>query len=152
MKSFVCIGLIAMALTAQAAPEKFLTYNQATEVNLRDAAGLEADARETNVLIAEGNAIYGATSGDVCHVFRFDAETRKVEVLSTVPGTNTVMRGLAVDGDTVYVGTMLTKEQLWLKIRKLQPDVDPTDAHLLPIKAEAPHGAAIADVHVTNPV
>ena len=54
-KTLTALALGALALTAQAAPEKFLTYNQATEVNLRDAAGMEADARETNVLIAEGN-------------------------------------------------------------------------------------------------
>jgi len=136
MKSFVCIGLIAIALAAHAAPEKFLTYNQATEVNLRDAAGMEADSREINALAVEGNYVYGATSGDACHIFRFDPASARVDVLATVPGTNTVMRGLEVDGDTVYVGTMLTKEQLWLKIRKAQPDFDPEDANLLPIKGD----------------
>ena len=41
-------------------------------------AEMEADARETNVLVASGRYVYGATSGDACHVFRFDPATAKI--------------------------------------------------------------------------
>ncbi len=128
--------LTVLGIAAAAAPAKQLTYNESIIINLRDAAGIPADEREMNVLQAVGNFVYGATSGDACHIFRFNAESEAVENLATIPGTNTVMRGLAVDGDTVYVGTMWSKRQVYLEKRKEDPAYDPEDANLLPIKDE----------------
>jgi hypothetical protein len=109
------------------------TYNELTVVNMRDQ-GLPADERATKVLVAEGDFLYGATSGDQCHVFRFDPATSEITVLATLPGPNTVMRGLVVVSDTIYVGTMWTKRQVWLNARKTNPDCDIEDANLLPIE------------------
>lgn len=134
MNRFLVLALLGLA--AATTPAKELTYNESTLLNMRDAAGIPADERAVNVLVAEGNAVYGATSGDACHIFRYDAETDQVTQLATIPGTNTILRGFAVDGGTVYAGTMWTKRQLYLKVRPDDPTYDPEDANLLPVKDE----------------
>jgi hypothetical protein len=134
MKRFLLFCLLC--LVAAGASAKQLTYNESTIINMRDAAGIPADERAMNVLAADGDFVYGATSGDACHVFRFNAKTDEVTLMATIPGTNTVMRGLVVDGDVVYLGTMWTKRQRWLKVRPNDPTYDPEDANLLPVKDE----------------
>ena len=62
-------SLFILLLTSSFASGKPLTCNNLEVVNLRDR-GIHADERSTNVLLASGNMVYGATSGDVCHVFR----------------------------------------------------------------------------------
>lgn len=66
--AYVLLGLLVSANIASA---KTATYNKMTTVNLRDQ-GLCADERSTNVLLARGNVVYGATSGERCYVLRFD--------------------------------------------------------------------------------
>ncbi|MCA9427519.1 MAG: hypothetical protein KC994_20730, partial [Candidatus Omnitrophica bacterium] len=83
---FIFATVIAPALA------KTLTYNEHQTLNLRDQ-GFPADQRATNALIADGNTVYGVTSGDNCHVFRMDPESMKVKNLATIDGPNTVMKG-----------------------------------------------------------
>ncbi|MCA9415053.1 MAG: PQQ-like beta-propeller repeat protein [Candidatus Omnitrophica bacterium] len=124
---FIFATVIAPALA------KTLTYNEHQTLNLRDQ-GFPADQRATNALIADGNTVYGVTSGDNCHVFRMDPESMKVKNLATIDGPNTVMKGFVQSGDTLYVATMLSRDQLWLKQRKKDPSFDPWDVNLLPIE------------------
>ncbi|MFV2068404.1 MAG: hypothetical protein ACC645_15650, partial [Pirellulales bacterium] len=126
--SFCALLIAAVPLHA-----KTLTYNQLDTISLRDQ-GLAADERATHVLIAHGAVVYGATSGDACHIFRFDPSKSKVTVLATIPGPNTIVRGMVLDGDAIYVGTMLTREQLWLKAREAGEVWDLEDANLIPVK------------------
>jgi len=127
------LALLGLFLPTSAVVAKTLTYNQATTVNLRDQ-GIPADERATNVLVAAGDVVYGATSGDKCHVFRLDPKTSKVSVLATIDGPNTVMRTLVLDGETLYVGTMLTQRQLWLKAHKTDRAFEFENASLVPIE------------------
>lgn len=105
------------------------TYNKLDTVNLRDQ-GIPSDERSTNVLAVSGDIVYGATSGDRCHIFRFGPKTGKVEVLATIPGPNTILKGFALNGDTIYAGTMLTKDQIWWMARKRGIVLEPEDADL----------------------
>lgn len=127
------ILLFAALVVVGTARAKTLTYNQLDVVNMRDRE-IPADERATNVLVTADSLVYGATSGDKCHVFRFDPEASKITVLATIPGPNTVMRGMVVMDDTLYVGTMWTKRQVWLKQRQTDPAYDFEDVNLLPIK------------------
>lgn len=127
-------SLFLVVLLATASGAKTLTYNLHEEVSLRDQ-GFAADERETNALVSAGNLVYGATSGDRCHVFRFDPNEGAVEIFATIPGPNTVMKGLVAVGDVLYVGTMQSDRQLLLRVRETQPDFDPQEVHLLPIEA-----------------
>lgn len=121
--------LLAIGATAGA---KTLTYNQLDEVSLRDQ-GFAADERETNVLIAVGDVVYGVTSGERCHVFRFDPSSGLVTPLGTLPGPNTVMKGMVVAGDSIYVGTMQSERQIWLKVREDDPAFAIEDVNLVPL-------------------
>ncbi|MCE5250314.1 hypothetical protein LLG96_08850, partial [bacterium] len=60
------IGLFLLFTSFSSA--ETMTYNKLEQVNLRDR-GIPADERSTNILIADGNVVYGATSGDKCHIF-----------------------------------------------------------------------------------
>ncbi|HIJ64948.1 MAG TPA: PQQ-like beta-propeller repeat protein [Candidatus Hydrogenedentes bacterium] len=128
--TFACLNIL---FTTGLVWAKTLTYNDADVVNMREL-GIPADERETHVLRTDGDVVYGATSGDQCHVFRFDPAPKTLDVLATIPGPNTVLRGMVLDTDAIYVGTMLTKRQLWLKVREADPTFDPEDANLLPIR------------------
>ena len=130
----LAIVICALGLTAFGVSAKTMMYNQHDIVSMRDQ-GLLADERETNVLEAVGNVVYGATSGDRCHVFRFSPGSKELQILGTLPGPNTVMKGLVVAGDAIYVGTMLSKEQILYKIRQQQPDFDPYDVNLVPLES-----------------
>ena len=132
MKQYVCV-LLSLPVLTGAASAKTLTYNQMTTVNMRDQ-GIPADERSTNVLLTRNNLVYGATSGDTCHVFRFDPKTLRITVLGTVRGPNTVVRGMVLDGDTIYVGTMLTRRQLWLRARGTDKACELEDASLVQIR------------------
>jgi len=147
--AYVLLGLFVSASVASA---KTVTYNKMTTVNMRDQ-GLCADERSTNVLLARDNVVYGATSGDKCHVFRFDPKTLKVTVLATLRGPNTVMRGLVLDGDTIYVGTMLTRRQLWMKVRKTDRACELEDVNLVQIRESfhTGHLYRITGVKGSNP-
>ena len=131
-----CLLLTCALLFAwiHVADAKILTYNQADEVNLRDE-GVPTDERATHCLIARGKVVYGVTSGDQCHVFRYESETGTFTILATLAGPNTVMKGLAIDGDSLYVGAMLTPDQLYAKQRKNDRAFDPEDANLIPIES-----------------
>ncbi len=120
---------VAMVWNAQA---KTLTYNQLDVVNLRDQ-GIPADERAVNVLVADGDVVYGATSGDKCHIFRFDPANKKVTVLATLPGPNTILRSMAIDGDTLYLGAMLSDQQLAFIAHQKDRASDPYNVRLMPI-------------------
>ncbi|MHB9030328.1 MAG: NHL repeat-containing protein, partial [Candidatus Latescibacterota bacterium] len=124
--------LLAGLFAASIATSKTPVYNQLDTVNLRDR-GVSSDERSTHVLAAAGDAVYGATSGDKCHIFRFEPKTGKLTVLATLPGPNTVLKGFALDGDAIYAGTMLTKEQVWWMARKRGIHFEPEDANLQPL-------------------
>jgi len=121
---FTCVGGIVSAKT--------MTYNDFETVNLNDL-GIPADERSTNVLIASGDIVFGATSGDKCHIFRFDPRARKLKVLATIEGPNTILKGMVLGGDTIYFGTMLTKRQLWLEGRRRGGTLELEDANLYEI-------------------
>ena len=124
------LGLIGLLLAAPQSPAKTLTYNRLDIVNLRDQ-GLPADERSTNALLAHGNVVYGATSGDRCHIFRFTPASGRVEVLATLPGPNTILKAFAHDGSGVlYAGTMLTRRQLYLEGRRRGGSFEELDANL----------------------
>ena len=131
MKRLVVCVLFAV-LFAPAAFTKTLTYNSCETVNLNDL-GLPADERSTHVLAASGDIVFGATSGFKCHVYRFEPKTKRLTVLATVEGPNTVLKGFALHGDTIYFGTMLTRRQLWWVGRKRGGTFDIEDANLYPI-------------------
>ncbi|MFC1574222.1 hypothetical protein ACFL30_03480 [Candidatus Latescibacterota bacterium] len=116
MKIILCI-LIQLLLFFSLSSAKTLTYNKLDIVNLRDR-GIPADERSTNILIASGNIVYGATSGDKCHIFRFDTKTQELVDLAVIEGPNTIMKGLVLDGETLYAGTMLDRRQMWLEGRR----------------------------------
>jgi outer membrane protein assembly factor BamB len=115
------------------------TYNTLETINLRDQ-GLPADERATHCLIAVGDSVYGVTSGDRCHVFRCDPAAGTVSVLATIEGPNTVMRGLVRMGDSLYIGTCLSRDQIWLNQRRKDSAFDPEDVNLLPLPSELPTG------------
>ena len=124
--------LLIFLLCSTAVSAKTGTYNQSEIINMRDQ-GFPADERETNVLRVQGNRVYGVTSGDRCHAFELDTQTKKIRILATIEGPNTVLKGMVLDGDTLYFGTMLSKRQLWLKARKVDPDFEPEEVNLLEI-------------------
>lgn len=126
-------GFVLLFSLAAGSPAKTLTYNQLVTVNLRDQ-GIPSDERSTNVLAASGDLVYGATSGDRCHIFRFDPKAGKVTVLATIEGPNTILKGFVLDGDTIYAGTMLTKAQVWWLARKKGGTREIDDAWLYPIE------------------
>lgn len=126
----IILGVLLVLVTA--AHAKTVTYNHLEEVNLQDQ-GIPSDERAMNVLIADGDMVYGATSGDKCHIFQFDPATATIKVLATLPGPNTVMKGMVLVGDTIYVGTMLTQQQLWWNAHKTDPSIVLEDVNLLPI-------------------
>ncbi|MCE5250988.1 hypothetical protein LLG96_12285, partial [bacterium] len=111
-----------------------MTYNKLEQVNLRDR-GIPADERSTNILIADGNVVYGATSGDKCHIFRFEPRSGNLKILATIDGPNTILKGMVLDGSTMYVGTMLTKRQLWFEGRKRGGTYELDDANLYRLDA-----------------
>ena len=121
--------LLVAVLAGGKTQAKTVAYNKLTLVNLCDQ-GIPADQRATNVLLTMDNIVYGATSGDRCHVFRFDPKTLQVRVLATIGGPNTVMKGMVFHGRTIYVGVMLTKRQLWLKARERDKDFEFEDEDL----------------------
>ena len=131
MKQFLA-ALLFVVLPISTVQAKTLTYNQLDVVNLCDQ-GVPADERSTNVLIAAGDVVYGATSGFRCHVFRFEPKTKKTTVLASIDGPNTIMKGMALDGATIYVGTMLTRPQLWWVGRKRGGSYELDDANLYQI-------------------
>jgi len=133
MKKIVVVVLLLIVISTGSLPAKTLTYNQLDVVNLRDR-GIPTDERATNVLIAKRNTVYGTTSGDKCHVFRFTPASASLEVIATIEGPNTVMRGMVLNGDTIYVGTMLSQRQLWLKARESDKNFEYEDANLFPIQ------------------
>ncbi|MFH1742695.1 MAG: hypothetical protein ABIH23_27125 [bacterium] len=126
-------AVLLLLVTASGISAKTLTYNQLDVVNMRDH-GISTDERCTNVLVAVDRSVYGATSGDKCHVFRFDPGIGHIKVLATIEGPNTIMRGMVVNGDAVYVGTMLSDQQLWLKARENGESYEFEDVHLIPIR------------------
>lgn len=128
------------------------TYNQLDYVNLRDFE-LPADERSTNILISNGDKVYGATSGFKCHIFAFDGTSNAVKILASINGPNTVMKGMALDDDTLYFGTMLTKKQIWWSARKKGDDIDPEDANLYPIDESwmTGHLYKITEINSSNP-
>ena len=109
-----------------------MTYNQLDVVNLNDQ-GFPADERSTNILINKGNMTYGATSGEKCHIFRFDTSVKKATLLASIEGPNTVLKGMVLDGSTLYVGTMLTRHQLCWEGRKRGGKYEELDANLYQI-------------------
>jgi hypothetical protein len=123
--SYLCVILLSVS----SAFSKNLTYNSLEVVNLCDR-GIPADERSTNALLASGNFIYCATSGDVCHIFRFDPKTKALKDLARIAGPNTVLKGFALDGSTLYAGTMLTRHQLWWEGRKRGGNYEELDANL----------------------
>jgi hypothetical protein len=131
MKKSLLFVLICAVLVASA-DAKTLTYNELRTVNLNDR-GLPADERSTNVLIAAGDSVFGATSGVRCHIFRFDPGRDVFQNLASIEGPNTILKGLALDGDTLYAGTMLTPRQVWWEARRRGILVEPEDVNLLPI-------------------
>ena len=62
MRLFVSVLAVVLA-GVPASFGKTLTYNQRDEVSLRDQ-GFAADERETLALVAAGELVYGATSGN----------------------------------------------------------------------------------------
>jgi hypothetical protein len=132
MKRFLIIVIICF-LFAPVAWGKTLLYNQLDTVNLRDQ-GIPSDERSTEALIASGDVVYGVTSGDKCHVFRFDPQAKKVTVLADIPGPNTVLKGFVMDGDVLYAGTMLTKEQVWWLAGRNGGKYELEDTNLYPIE------------------
>ena len=62
MHRHMCV-VVALLLSVGVALAKTPTYNKMATVNMRDQ-GIPADERATNVLLASGNIVYGATSGD----------------------------------------------------------------------------------------
>lgn len=131
MRNILCLLLIAL-ISCTAVKAKTLTYNQYDVVNLRDQ-GIPTDERSTNVLIADDGVVYGASSGFTCHVYRFDPSTKNVTILASIDGPNTILKGMVKDGDTIYVGTMLTKEQLWWEGRRRSGSYELADANLYEI-------------------
>ncbi len=119
-------------LPAVCSPAQTMTYNSLEVVNLRDR-GIPADERSTHVLDADGNLVYGATSGDTCHIFRFDPKTKTLKDLAWIPGPNTILKGFVRHGSTIYAGTMLTRSQLWLEGRRRRGTREEPDANLYPI-------------------
>jgi hypothetical protein len=132
LHALIFLAAGSILLTSHAAA-KSLTYHQLDTVNLRDQ-GFSADERATHILITEGDVVYGTTSGERCHIFRFDPAAKTVEPLVTLDGPNTVMKGMVVDEDTIYVGTMLTPRQLWLRERRNGATLEFEEAHLIPLK------------------
>ena len=131
MKKWICL-VCALFLSTHAAYSKTPTYNQTATINLRDR-GFPADERSTNILIPSGDVVYGATSGDTCHIFRFDPKSKETKILASIEGPNTVLKGMVIDGNEMYVGTMLTKRQLWLSGRKRGGIYELEDANLYQI-------------------
>lgn len=131
---------------------KTLVYNELNTVNLSDR-GIPADERSTNILLSSQNGIYGATSGDKCHVFRFDPQSEEIQVLATIDGPNTVMRGMVLDGDTIYVGTMLSERQVWMKERESDDAWEFEDVNLIPIRDayNTGHLYKISNIHSDRP-
>ncbi len=129
MMKKVCVLFVIIMCMAASVSAKTLTYNQLDIVNMRDR-GIPADERSTNVLIASGNMVYGATSGDRCHIFRFDPRTKDIVDLAVIDGPNTVMKGMVVDGDVIYAGTMPDRRQMWFEGRRRGGTYEELDAHL----------------------
>jgi streptogramin lyase len=144
-----CIFFFSVLSSLSAEP---MTYNQLDTVNLRDL-GIPADERSTNVLIASGKTVYGATSGDVCHIFRFDPKTKTLADLARIKGPNTVMKGMVRDGSTIYAGTMLTKKQLWWEGRRRGGAYEEPDAALYTIDStwNTGHLYRVTGIDGTNP-
>lgn len=109
--------------------DKIMVYNKLETVNMRDQ-GLPADERSTNILISGGDVVYGATSGEKCHVFGFNPLTKKIFKLATINGPNTILKGMVLDGSTLYVGTMLTRSQLYWEGKKRGGKYEELDANL----------------------
>ena len=130
MKHFPLFAVLMISFTPMVYAGS-LTYNSFETINLRDQ-GIPADERATNCLIAKDNTVYGVTSGDNCHVYRCDPSNGKAEVLATIEGPNTVMKGFARLGDSLYIGTCLSQDQIWLNQRKKDPSFDPLDVNLPP--------------------
>lgn len=133
-------------------PSRLMTYNQLDIVNFRDN-GFPADERSTNILIPSGNIVYGATSGDKCHIFRFDPSTKKAESLASIEGPNTVFKGMVKNGSDLYVGTMLTQPQLWWEGRRRGGSLEELDANLYQVDDSwnTGHLYHLADIESANP-
>ena len=124
--------IAVLFLAASLSSAKLYTYNQLDTVNLNDL-GIPADERSTNILIPAGKVAYGATSGDRCHIFRYDPASNQMKDLAVVDGPNTVLKGMVRDGSTLYVGTMLTRKQLWWEDHRRGGKLDELDANLVTI-------------------
>ena len=123
---------IAFCLSASFVSAKTFTYNQLDTVNLNDL-GIPADERSTNILLPAEKVVFGATSGNRCHIFRYDSATHKLKDLAVIDGPNTVLKGMVRDGSTLYIGTMLTRKQLWWESHRRGGTLEELDANLAPI-------------------
>lgn len=152
MRKEILYAMLSLILLTTVTLAKTLTYNQLDIVNLCDQ-GIPADQRSTHVLVASGNIIYGATSGHTCHVFRFDPKTKKLTVLASIEGPNTILKGMVLDEDTIYVGTMLSKRQLWWTGQKRGGSYELVDANLYTIDdlLNTGHLYKIAGINSANP-
>jgi hypothetical protein len=128
MKRIFAAAILWVLACGPAFPAVF-TYNKLDVVNLRDL-GIAADERSTNVLIAAGNIVYGATSGDVCHIFRYNPQTKVFRDLVQITGPNTILKAFVLDGTTLYAGTMLTRRQLWWEGHRRGGQIEELDANL----------------------
>jgi len=128
VKSVVVLAFCIL-VSASISFAETMTYNQLEQINLRDK-GISADERSTHMLIAAGDVVYGVTSGDKCHVFRFEPHDGTLTVLATIDGPNTVLKGMVLDDDTIYLGTMLNKRQLWWEGRRRGGTYEQEDANL----------------------
>jgi len=127
------LALFCMIIHGPDANARTMTYNSLAQVSLRDR-GFPADERSTHALIASGNAVYGATSGDKCHIFRFVPASGDITILATIDGPNTVLKGFVLDGTTLYAGTMLNDRQKWLEGRRRGGTHELVDVNLYEIQ------------------
>ena len=129
-RSFLIAAFVLLSATALFSDS--FTYNRLETLNMRDL-GIPADERSTNVLIPAGSSVYGATSGDRCHIFRFEPSSKKLTDLAIIDDPNTVLKGMVRDGSTLYVGTMLTRRQLYIEGRRRGGNLEELDGPLYPV-------------------
>ncbi len=141
-----------LALMFAGAGAKTLTYNDLRTVNLNDL-GIPTDERSTQVLISAGNVVFGATSGRRCHIFSFEPTAARFRDLAVLDGPNTILKGLALDGDTLYIGTMLTPSQIWWESRRRGVNLELEDVNLLPLDSSWKTGRLyrLKDIHGDKP-
>lgn len=108
------------------------TYKKLEIANLNDL-GIPTNERSTNCIVTEGNVVFGATSGERCHLFRYDPQSKTLKDLAVIEGPNTILKGMVLDGDNIWVGTLLTKHQLYLEGKKRGGTYEELDANLYQI-------------------